>query len=43
MQGGMYLFNYSFEGNLQILAIVLFYTIFALTYIYKRYRKEGEQ
>ena len=43
MQGGMYLFNYSFEGNLQIIAIVLFYTIFALTYIYKRYRKEGEQ
>lgn len=43
MQGGMYLFNYAFEGNLQIIAILLFYAIFALTYIYKRYRKEGEQ
>jgi oligosaccharide repeat unit polymerase len=40
MQGGMYLFNYSFEGNLQIIAIALFYAIFATIYIYQRYRKE---
>lgn len=32
MQGGFYLFNYSFEGNLQILAIALFYGIFCLDY-----------
>lgn len=41
MQGGMYLFNYSFEGNLQIIAILLFYAIFAFIYIYQRYRKEA--
>jgi oligosaccharide repeat unit polymerase len=40
MQGGMYLFNYSFEGNLQILAILFFYVIFALAYLYQRSRKE---
>ena len=39
MQGGMYLFNYSFEGNLQIIAILIFYIIFLLDYL-MRHRKE---
>lgn len=33
MQGGFYLFNYAFEANLQILAIVVFYCFFGLDYI----------
>ena len=33
MQGGFYLFNYSFEGNLQILAIMVFYVFFGLDYL----------
>ncbi len=42
MQGGMYLFNYSFEGNLQIIAILLFYGIFLMDYLIRHssYRKE---
>lgn len=39
MQGGMYLFNYAFEGNLQILAILFFYSFFGLEYL-MRHRKE---
>lgn len=33
MQGGFYLFNYAFEANLQILAVVVFYCLFGLDYI----------
>lgn len=33
MQGGFYLFNYSFEGNLQILAIIVFYVFFGMEYL----------
>lgn len=41
MQGGMYLFSYSFEGNLQILAILFFYGVFLLDYLQRhKYRKE---
>ena len=41
MQGGMYLFSYSFEGNLQILAILFFYVVFLLDYLQRhKYRKE---
>ena len=40
MQGGMYLFNYSFEGNLQIIAIMLFYGFFCLDYLLRKKRKE---
>lgn len=39
MQGGFYLFNYAFEGNLQILAIFVFYVFFGLDYL-MRHRKE---
>lgn len=39
MQGGFYLFNYSFDGNLQILAIFVFYVFFGLDYLI-RHRKE---
>lgn len=39
MQGGFYLFNYSFDGNLQILAIFVFYVFFGLDYLL-RHRKE---
>ena len=39
MQGGFYLFNYSFEGNLQILAIFVFYVFFGMEYLL-RHRKE---
>ena len=39
MQGGMYLFSYAFEGNLQILAILAFYLFFGLEYLL-RHRKE---
>ncbi len=39
MQGGFYLFNYSFDGNLQILAIFVFYVFFGLDYL-MRHRKE---
>lgn len=38
MQGGMYLFNYSFEANLQIIAILLFYILFAVCYLYHKNR-----
>ena len=40
MQGGMYLFSYSFEANLQILAILVFYAFFGLTYAIQNRRKE---
>lgn len=40
MQGGMYLFNYSFEGNLQIIAIMLFYAFFGLDYLLRHRKKE---
>ena len=33
MQGGFYLFNYSFERNLQILAIMVFYAFFGMEYL----------
>lgn len=33
MQGGFYLFNYSFERNLQILAILVFYIFFGMEYL----------
>jgi len=39
MQGGFYLFNYAFEGNLQILAIFVFYVFFGLDYL-MRHRNE---
>ena len=39
MQGGFYLFNYSFDGNLQILAIFVFYVFFGMDYL-MRHRKE---
>lgn len=32
MQGGFYLFDYSFEKNLQIIAVFIFYLIFAFFY-----------
>lgn len=41
MQGGFYLFNYSFEGNLQILAIMVFYVFFGMEYLI-RHKKEGK-
>lgn len=40
MQGGMCLFSYAFEYNLQILAVVVFYILFGLDY-QLRHRKEG--
>lgn len=33
MQGGFYLFSYSFDANLQILAVVVFYCLFGLDYM----------
>lgn len=39
MQGGMCLFSYAFEYNLQILAIVVFYVFFGLEYLL-RHRQE---
>ena len=40
MQGGMYLFNYSFEANLQILAIFIFYLLFGMEYLLRHRHKE---
>ena len=40
MQGGMYLFNYSFEANLQILAVFIFYLLFGLEYLLRHRHKE---
>lgn len=43
MQGGFYLFNYSFENNLQILAILFFYGVFLVDYKlrHNQYGKEA--
>lgn len=41
MQGGMYLFNYSFEANLQILAVFIFYLFFGLEYLLRHRHHES--